>query len=197
MRISFDKKIIFLSNPQCASTSIRRWLDPFSDIKGSRVKAVKNHISASELVELSRSIDLQLDDFFVFSTTRNPWDKLVSRYYYGLRNPKSTWHARASLAGSFKDFLLDEEVVRLSNKYKYENFMFHDGNLIVKAVVRVESFYNDLKLIADRISVPLMQDMHANRNKRPLDYRKLYDNETREFVANEYRCDINEFGYEF
>lgn len=109
MRISLSHKIILLANPRCASTSLRRALDPVSEIKGANDgDPLANHACLKSVERHLLAIDgPPLTDFFIATTIRNPWDRVVSIYHYGLTNPASIWNAPAVAAGSVSAFCFD------------------------------------------------------------------------------------------
>ena len=95
MRISHQHKFVFLANPQSGSTSIRKLLDPYSEIKSSTQFPYHHHVNAPSLRKHFQEMDWEWEDYLKFTTIRNPWDKMVGRYFYGLKNPKSIWHEPA------------------------------------------------------------------------------------------------------
>jgi len=83
MRISHKHKFIFLSKPKCASESIREKLNKFSDIKSEGKYPYHHHTTAFELRMHFNAMGWNWDEYFSFTTIRNPWDMIVSLYHYG------------------------------------------------------------------------------------------------------------------
>ncbi|MDD4955629.1 MAG: sulfotransferase family 2 domain-containing protein [Candidatus Omnitrophica bacterium] len=99
MRISHKYKFIFFSNPRTGSESVRKALDPFSDIFSSVNDPVyNNHITPEELKNHFLKMGWDWDKYFKFCFVRNPWDRLVSIYYrfkpdkqYTLADTRESW----------------------------------------------------------------------------------------------------------
>ena len=88
MLVSNRKRIIFIHIPRSAGTSITRAL---SNSETKRVKRSLNydnakwggdypHYIASEIREIVG--EEKFNSFFKFAFVRNPWDRMVSRYWY-------------------------------------------------------------------------------------------------------------------
>src|SRR4051812_17679595 len=105
MRLSFRYRFVFLANPRCGSTSVRAALDRYADLASNRRNGIHPH-SRLEQVEtyLAENAGPPIDDFAVLTTCRNPWERTVSIYHFGLANPQSIWHLPAIEAGSFRTF---------------------------------------------------------------------------------------------
>lgn len=106
MRISLSKRIVLLANPRCASTSLRGVLDPYSDFRGSGDgKPLIHHASLRSVERFMIAEGLPpLDEFLILTTIRNPWDRIVSIFHFGLRRKGSVWHGPAAEAGSVSAF---------------------------------------------------------------------------------------------
>jgi hypothetical protein len=107
MRISTQYKFIFFSNPKTGSESVRKILDPYSDIKDS--KAVKgspfdSHVAPYEVKAFFQEKGWAYDDYFKFVFVRNPWAKMVSLYQM-LYSGKPT---KMLVTGSWSDQLKDK-----------------------------------------------------------------------------------------
>lgn len=79
MRASLKYKFIFLSNPRCASRSIRKTLDEHSDIKSVHISELAaslpfyHHIRAAEAKEHFEAQGLRWEEFFSCCVVRDPW----------------------------------------------------------------------------------------------------------------------------
>jgi len=95
MRISHRYKFVFLSHARTGSQTVRRLLDPFSDVTSvhysqtDETNPFYNHISA---LELKNEFDRRCWDWSAyrkFCFTRNPWERVVSLYHHFVRGWKS------------------------------------------------------------------------------------------------------------
>ncbi len=87
MIINIEHKIIYLSNCKCASSTIRKHFWKIRDkeiIEDIQKQGNGNpHMSYDEVAELLiKNHDIDIDTFFLFSTIRNPWERIVSLYNY-------------------------------------------------------------------------------------------------------------------
>jgi|LULG01.1.fsa_nt_gb hypothetical protein len=99
MLISLSEKFIFLSNPKCASSTIRVLLGKYAQIsnysliKGAEGKSKEYlnkhrlnvlHLTAHELRDAFKNLNsLHIwDNVYKFSTIRNPFHRLVSWYFF-------------------------------------------------------------------------------------------------------------------
>ena len=83
MRISTDYNFIFFSNPKTGSESVRKILEPYSDIKDNVINKqsqFRSHMPPKEVKVLFEERGWAYDDFFKFVFVRNPWAKMVSIY---------------------------------------------------------------------------------------------------------------------
>ena len=83
MRISHAFRFVFLSKHKCASTAIRRALDPVSDIKSTQLRPYYHHATLADVEQQFRIEGRDLGDYFVFTSVRDPVALLRSLYDYG------------------------------------------------------------------------------------------------------------------
>ena len=181
-------------------------MDAYSDERGgangctlhphSALRSVEAH-----LVEKGES----LDGFFIFTLCRNPWDRAVSLYHYGLSDPKSARHAPAVEAGAFKPVLWSEMIERHFRPQPHQ-MKLAQGPYDVPTfgadlwgVTRAEVFdiseLHRLKAKLDAIGAsPRIPRVNTTRHRRYIDY---YDDEARERVAWLFEKDIAFMAYHF
>jgi hypothetical protein len=143
----------------------------------------------------------RLRTYFKFSFVRNPWDRLVSAYYYLRRgHPTSKIAGVVAASPGFTDFvktsLCDPIVAQEIHIRPQSSFLLDNaGRLIVDFVGRFESLERDFSTVARRLGI---ERTLAHRNQSDhRDYRSCYDSTSRDIVAEFYRKDIDLFGYRF
>lgn len=145
-----------------------------------------NHMTAGQI---KRRIGAETwNDFFKFCFERNPWDKVVSHYWFRKKNP------RKAPIGSFEEYL-DARKCPVDHPLYTIN-----GELAVDVVGRYESLEADLDKILARIGLPdaaLPTERNTQYRTDPKPYQEYYDDRTRELVANLYAKEIELFGYRF
>lgn len=138
---------------------------------------------------------------FKFAFVRNPWDLVVSEYFYSLKMNKSDL--------AFKNISFNEWVKRCfkdkdpyytlnGNLLRVQNYWISDdkGNLIVDFIGRVESFEEDLQTVCQEIGKKYVPCIKENTSLHQ-HYSVYYTKTSRDIVAEHYKEDINIFGYSF
>jgi len=174
--------------------SVRRMLDPFSDIKSMKPPPqpwLQNHANAHTIEQGLRRTGRDPDNYVFFTTVRNPWARVFSAYKFGLRNPNSTWHAAAISEGCLDGFVMHPHVTdRLKSKALDQ---------MTTARVRVFRLEQDSELLVElvcslvgkEIELPHLNATDAN------DYTAAFqDQRAIDHVAEIFASDIAQ-GYEF
>lgn len=175
-------------------SSLRRrlaWFGPLNRIGGlHRAVQFGEHATA---IEVNRCLPPEVyDGLFKFAFVRNPWDRLVSRYAHLLRSTDRRRHGFISKLEKFEDFL-KWEIQRGSAQYPYVTNA--QGDQIVDFIGHYERLAEDFEKVCARLKIQA-ELPHANISEHR-DYRSYYTPETREFVAKEFRRDIEMFHYNF
>tara|TARA_Y100000593_G_scaffold44144_1_gene84230 strand:- start:1387 stop:1989 length:603 start_codon:yes stop_codon:yes gene_type:complete len=142
-----------------------------------------------------------LEENYVFSFVRNPWDRFVSAYFF-LRGGGMGWYDKESKKKYIDKFSSFDDFVKNSN---YDDLMknqihfrpqcyYLDGP--VDFLGRYEDLQSGIDTICDQLEIPRQQLPHKNKSNHK-DYTKYYNDETRKIVAEKYADDIREFGYKF
>lgn len=129
------------------------------------------------------------ESYFTFAIDRNPWDAVVSAYY---------WLRRNGRVDSFERFLAGPNVARLADR----NYRIYHigGQVAVDRVLRFERLADELAEVWRHLDLPGEPALpRAKAEARPPEahYRDLYDDESRELVARLFARQIAELGYEF
>ena len=144
--------------------------------------------------------------YFKFAIVRNPWDRLVSAFFYlkkgGMHNGDKQW-AKENIEeyNTFEDFVLgwvNEKNIYSGVHFKPQSYWICDENkkIMVDFIARLETIDQDFLFISNKIGSQNKIIKKLNKSSR-LNYRKYYDEKTRNIVKNAYKDDIELFGYEF
>lgn len=145
------------------------------------------------------------NEFYKFCFVRNPWDRLVSAYYYlkagGVDRVMTPWiNEHINRFDSFGEFvrhsLANPAVMadqHLRPQYKF--VVDGSGELKMDFVGRFESLQEDFLRISEHLGLSA-QLPHINPSKRT-DFRANFDDETAQIVARVYAEDIRLFHYSF
>jgi len=143
--------------------------------------------------------------YFKFAFVRNPWDRLVSSYFYlkagGSGEQDRQWAERH--LQEFPDFAtfvngwLTEDNIWSGIHFVPQHYFLCDADLRVKMdfVGRVENIAADFRTVCERLNIEAALP-HANRSEHR-HYSEYYTHALQEHVASVYAADIATFGYRF
>lgn len=140
----------------------------------------------------------EIEDFFVFTMVRNPWDRVVS-YYFWLREQDFEHPAVAAAQRlDFSGFLRDGHVALSLSRHPYPAYITDAGGRErANAFIRLEKTEEDLAPLEAHLGFALSPLPHENRSDREADYRRYYGDNDAELVGRICAGDIARFGYRF
>jgi len=191
----FDRtKSIFVHIPKCAGVSVNRTL--FGNLAGGHTTLD----TYSNIFEPKH-----LGEYFKFTIVRNPWDRLVSAYFFlkngGFGEKDSDWFKQElSEFSDFDDFV--KNWVDRNNIWKWHHFrpQYHymleqRGKVNLDFVGFFENLEKDFNHIARCIGInETLPRSNASKHTSYVDY---YNEESANIVANVYAEDIKMLGYSF
>jgi len=181
--ISHTRKYIFVHINKTGGTSVEAKLRKISKHHGNK------HYNIIKYRNLANN-EHGFENYFKFTIVRNPWDRLVSNYFFRKRRGKST-------SISFKDWVVKNKFDGCNAKHTQLSWISDEtGELIIDFIGRFENLQEDFNIICERIGVPHQQLAHKNKSKHK-HYTEYYDEETKQIVAEKYAKDIEYFGYKF
>lgn len=144
------------------------------------------------------------EDYLKFAFVRNPWDRVVSTFFYLDHGGCNQWDEMfrqrylQPYAGDFKHFVREIDRV-LATKHFLPQYLWlcdEQGRVLSDFVGRYEDLSTELSVIGKRLGIDVGGLPHLNRSQHER-YDTYYDDETRERVARAYAADISVFGYTF
>jgi hypothetical protein len=129
------------------------------------------------------------DGYFKFAIERNPWDAVVSLFYWMRRNGK---------VDTFERFLTMPNIEQLATR-NYQAYHLN-GQVAVERVLRFECLADELADVWRHLSLPGEPALpRAKAGARPAgsDYRELYDDDSAALVGRVFERQIQELGYSF
>jgi hypothetical protein len=212
--VSYERGFIFLKTRKTAGTSVEIALSrtcgdadvigPISpDDEELRVReggrpaqhhdGVSPHLPARAVRKLIGQP--QFRSMVKVAVERNPWDAVVSQYFWVM----SYWESRGLERIPFKQFVLEQPhpgnlAVKNAKVYRIGD------RLVADRVLRYESLGDDLAQVWTELGLPGEPSLpHAKggtrSDRRP--YSEIHDDDTRQRVAELFADMIGEFGYEF
>ena len=139
-----------------------------------------------------------LDDYFVVTLVRNPWDRAVS-YYHWLR-AQSFSHPAVTLAGQldFRGFLLHPGIQKSLAASTYGSYVTAaDGREHCQLFVRLEHLEQDIAPFEAHLGFGIGPIVRVNASDRRRDHRLYYDSETAEVIRRVAAAEIKRFYYSF
>jgi len=200
--ISPNKKFIFTHIGRTGGASIEEVL---SDVGFKKPHLIDLYSERAKLVNFEASQHWKSteerfvvgediwNEYFKFTIVRNPWDRLVSQYF---------GHVIHEIPGmSIDEYFLRSFVYNKYHDFKRfvqpcTNWISDKGNILVDYVGRFETLQDDFNVICDKIGIEhrILSQMGNSKKEH---YRNYYNDYTAELVYNEFKSDIEEFGYEF
>ena len=193
MIISHKHKFIFVKTRKTAGSSIEKYLIPYlgsNDIcTGSMIDGTPRLNTTEENGHrgwrwISNNYPEEWNNYYKFAVERNPWDKLVSAYYfYKKRKPKK-------VANGFEEFI---KSATDQNDWN----MYADKNIKVDALIDYNNLHNKFIELPIPYNNELLKTFVKSDTNREKDYKKLYSMETEDLVRNRFKNVIDYFGYTF
>lgn len=187
--ISHKKKFFFAHIPKTGGNSIQTALKDYADEEefvyfnnrfGQNQDMAVMDKNGQNIKHRSVSWFLrehpELKDYYKFTCVRNPWDRAVSRYFWAIDH----FDKRA-----FKMVINHPE-------FRAQKFDYDGADFIMK----FENLQEDFNKVCNELKIEKVELPTLNKSKRG-DYRQYYDEETKALVAEKFKVDIEELGYEF
>ena len=124
------------------------------------------------------------DSYYKVSIERNPWDKVVSAYYYKNERRRPSFEAY---------------VRRTKRSLNFQIYSI-DGEIIVDKLMKYESLDGDFAAFLERVGAPTdisIPKTNASKRGDKRQYRSMYNDELRDIVAAVHRREIAYCGYTF
>ena len=140
-----------------------------------------------------------------FAVVRNPWDRVVSRYFFA----KKVIEVEKKVSPEYADVSSFEAFLKERHKWGGEEYMWHravrgwfpafdhvsdDSGIVRCDIIRFENLNADLCRYFN------LTEMSKARNVTAVNegtYRDVYNDKTIQIVADWYKKDIEHWGYDF
>lgn len=215
MLISHRKKFIYTKTVKTAGTSVESYFERYcmpegewefshtreqyvnsegiigqrgGDIKG---KEWFNHMSAADI---SEKIGSHIwNSYFKFCVVRNPFDKLVSFFYFLEKQGHLDPDENDNQIERFRKWIRSGISVIDRDKYMI------GGEMSVDYIIRYEDLESGIRYVCDKVDVPFepadIPRLKSAVRDRSIPVNHFYDRETARIVGEVYEFEIREFGY--
>jgi hypothetical protein len=214
--VSHDHKFIYLKTIKTAGTSVEAALEPFCTPPGhvvsERTSAIVSphgivgsrgddaggeyyhHMTAAQVK--AKVGDTVWDQYYKICNVRNPFDKVVSQFWFLLDPEEKERLYEAGFDAAREAFVawVGEET-SLGNDAP----MFSIGNVrVVDAIIRYESIEADLKKVLDTLGLPMVELARLKGNRRAhrdRPFQDYYDQKTADIVVRKFKIHFDTLGY--
>ena len=152
----------------------------------------------STLCDIDGIVDVSaMQDYFVFTIVRNPWDRMVSYYHWAREQSFDHPVVRAAVEHDFVEFLHYPDVWRPLQASPYRSYVQGpSGADQCNLYVRLEHLRSDIAPLEEHLGFRIDVG-HVNASARDQDYRAYYTNDLRDHVKRICADDIARFEYTF
>lgn len=140
------------------------------------------------------------DTYYKFTIVRNPWDRMVSCYYYLYNINKNKY-------GNFSTWLKNAHNIVTSRLYREGDHLTpqieytHDsnGSQIVDMIGRYEQLQDSYESLCDKLKIKKtsLQLINRSGNRPGVQFDSMYNTHDRNLVFEMYKQEIKLFDYEF
>ena len=156
-------------------------------LKGSRKKKYYNHISAREIME---QLNPEMwESYYKFCFTRNPWDRLISMYW---------WLYKSEPRPSVSEFLATGDFQKAIRR-GFELYTI-EGQVVVDKIYRFEKIAEAAEEVRTQLGLPeklVLPRAKSKTRKDSRSYRDVLNEPERARIAELFYDEINLLGYEF
>ena len=182
MYYSAKFNLCFFHTPKTGGTSFREWLkEGISDLE--LVINKRYHETLSETAKVFKDFD----NTRIVTILRNPFDLVVSTYFYWRKFPKDYRNERVQMAhkSEFNDFVKWFVV----NRDNYKTFLEVDGKIPVNIrFIRLENLIEESQEVFDGLGMNLDASKIKHKNKSKHKPSSCYfTSETITLIKNRYR----------
>lgn len=202
MWYSDKHKALYIHPIKTAGTSIKHSLSRATHVQWSQT--FKSHANYRTLNRV-----FKMNNLFVFSSVRNPWDWEVSHYHWILQQHLISGDGQANQSYKTVSQYLDfnEYVIKCLNErvlnFNDQTYFLQNGDeeINLNYLIRYENLEKALKECCNNFLSKVEMDnlILANRQgtERNRDYRSYYTEESKKIVAKLRQRDIDNFHYTF
>ncbi len=211
MLVSHRKAFIYTKTAKTASTSVESYFEPWClpdgawEFEHGREETVcdegiigyrgdetagKTWFNHMPCTDIRRLLGEDLwQRYFKFAVIRDPFDKLLSGYFFQVRPEGS---ARDLIAG-FRRWVREGGAIVDRHTYTL------DGELCLDYFIRFEHLADGVRAVCERLDLPFdperLPRLKAQFRERSIPLEEFYDRETSDRAAEIYAFELERFGY--
>ena len=197
------KFICYLRQPKSASLSMTRWMVKFAQ------ENKRAYLTSLNYQQQNYNVDVEQDTIFTHHmtaarlrdtvpqwwdrmekivTVRNPWNILASKYYH-----MKKLNVTQVEYSNFTEFCYNLRKLRGTLNHGRDYYSI-DGEIIADHIIPVENLYPHLEVIFYGYDLPALE--HANVGTvDQSEYKHMYNDELNEMIYEDFKYEIERFGY--
>jgi len=190
--VSDTNKLIFIHIPKCAGGSVGnaiRSIDPNTSEINTNIMITKNKHATMDDCKHFLSYT-KYNEYQKFAVIRNPWDRASSWYHFRMERTPNPEEKKLNFVDWLKTYAHNP----------WEDTWFGPStqqirwlNVDTVQLIRYENLQEELKNIGLMLST---KRVHETKNFH-MDYRDMYNDESKALVDHMYKNDIDTFNYTF
>lgn len=220
--VSHKHKFIYLKTKKTAGTSVEAFFEKFCQpdpdyqsqhaarelisedgIIGCRQNGVgkewRPHMSAGKV---SKKVGESIwKSYFKFCVMRNPWDKMVSLYFFQKSQKKKLPDFKEWLIGLAQKYEKHINLIEKRGNPVDGEIYTINGNFVCDSYIRFEKLQQDLQEVCQRLELEVNLDQLENYKSGVREagksYMDYYDDETQKVVSDMFVKEIEHFNYKF
>lgn len=206
--ISREKNFLYFHIPKTAGNSVVFSLHSFSETNlvedaspepdlqmnnfwlHDKKMGLHKHLSAADYCNVYGRENIE--PLFRFSCIRNPWDRLISVYFFW----KAIGYIKSEKPNEFDPGEFEEMLKSPYARTPYMRFLSVENKLFVDFLMRFESLDDDFARVCEVLGLSGVVLPHKNKSHHA-HYKSYYDTRLKDIVAELHAEDISVFKYSF
>lgn len=199
-----EQNYIFSHPQKCAGSSVAIALGLWKHQRDTDIfKLYKTllHKSLEKIIDNAKAEGMDVDNAFKFSVVRNPWDRMVSRYYFDMQYVKEFYNKHN--VDTFEKYVIFHyntfEKNGCRKPLEIKPYIYYNDEHAVDFVIRQENYNEGLAYVCDKLGILDYEIVrHDHRTKRKnKNYKEMYNPETKMMVEKLGSDSISMFSYVF
>lgn len=186
------KKIIFCHVDKTAGSMITKQLNP--DIKiNSILEPILHEDKHKTMKELIKKVTNE-EEYFKIAFVRNPYDRVVSKYFHHKRVNAGTIYEKRAKYMEFNAWVKNGGLTHFRPQHLY----VYDGDKnLCNFIGKYENLHNDYKTLQEKFSLEDIISLNENPLKnKDIHFMDYYDKDSIRFINEKYNRDFDLFDYE-
>ncbi len=194
-RKDIPQPFIFIHIPKTGGSSIEHILQ-----SSGSVEKTYSHKGIRYILQILKQHKDDIKNYCVFTFVRNPWEKILSSFYFLKTYRKKVYDDKYDFTNYIKNVICVKKS-RNIDKIHQIRFLTHNnqenGNVIVPNIYRFENLQQDWKIIQNKLSLITKMNLSHKFKTLHKHYSTYYTEKTKNLISERFKKDIELFSYTF